>query len=115
MATFRNCTGPVSNLIDFIPILQKLPLYMKTRAKKLHADLVDTYGGMILETDERLKRGEHVPDCLVKTLLKLREEEELNHLDMSMLSCAFMIGGVETVSQAPFRHYDTTFAELNIT
>jgi len=88
---------------------------MKRRAKKLHADLVDTYGGMILEIDERLKCGEDVPDCLAKTLLKIREEEELNHLDMSMLSCAFMVGGVETVSQAPFRYYDTTFTELNIT
>lgn len=74
---------------------------MKIRAKKLHADLVDTYGGMILEIDERLKRGEHVPDCLAKTLLELREAEGLDHLDMSMLCCAFMVGGVETVGQAP--------------
>jgi hypothetical protein len=114
MATYRNCTGPVSNLIDFILILQKLPHYMKTRGKKLHAGLVDTYGGMIFEIDERLKRGEHVPDCLVKTLLELREEEELDHLDMSILCSAFMIGGVETVSQAPLLYYDTTFAELDI-
>ncbi|KDR76700.1 hypothetical protein GALMADRAFT_139595 [Galerina marginata CBS 339.88] len=95
---FMNCTGPVSNLIDFVPILQKLPHYMKTRGKKLHAGLVDTYGGMILDIDARMKRGEQVPDCLVKTLLQSREEEQLDHLDMSILCSAFMIGGVETTA-----------------
>ncbi|KAF8958865.1 cytochrome P450 [Flammula alnicola] len=95
---FMNCTGPVSNLMDFVPILQKLPHYMKTRGKKLHAELVSTYGGMIIEIDERMKRGENVPDCLVKTLLQSREEEELDHLDMSILCAAFMIGGVETTA-----------------
>lgn len=88
---------------------------MKTRAKELHASLVDIYGGMVLEIDERLKRGEHVLDCLVKTLLELREEEELDHLDMSILCSAFMIGGVETVSQARLCYYDITFAELDNT
>ncbi|KAF8881025.1 cytochrome P450 [Gymnopilus junonius] len=95
---FMNCTGPVSNLIDFVPFLQKIPSYMKARGQKLHADLVETYGGMIHEIDERLKRHEHVPDCLVKTLLQSREEEELDHLDMSILCSAFMIGGVETTA-----------------
>lgn len=71
---------------------------MKARGKKLHADLVETYGGMIFDIDERLKRQEPVPDCLVKTLLQSRDEEELDHLDMSILCSAFMIGGVETVS-----------------
>ncbi|KAF8156573.1 cytochrome P450 [Crassisporium funariophilum] len=95
---FMNCTGPVSNLIDFVPILQKLPHYMKTRAEKLHADLVSTYGGMINDIDERMKQGENIPDCLVKTMLLAREEEELDHLDMSILCSAFMIGGVETTA-----------------
>ena len=86
-------------MIDFVPILQKLPfnLPLKTRAHKLHADLVKTYGGMITEIDERMKRGEQVPDCLVKTLLLAQEEEGLDHLDMAILCSAFMIGGVETV------------------
>lgn len=95
---FMNCIGPMSNLIDFVPILQKLPHYMKTRAQKLHADLVDTYGGMILDIDARIKRGESVPDCLAKTLLQVREEEKLDRLDIILLSAAFMIGGVETAS-----------------
>ena len=86
-------------MIDFVPILQKLPinLPLKTRAQKLHADLVATYGGMITKIDERMKRGEQVPDCLVKTLLLAQEEEGLDHLDMAILCSAFMIGGVETV------------------
>lgn len=71
---------------------------MKTRGQKLHADLVETYGSMILDIEVRMKRGEEIPDCLVKTLLQSREEEELDHLDMAILCSAFMIGGVETVS-----------------
>ncbi|RDB27130.1 hypothetical protein Hypma_004573 [Hypsizygus marmoreus] len=95
---FMNCTGPVSNLIDFIPVLQHLPNYMTTRAKKLHAGLVETYGGMINDIEDRLKRGEDVPDCLAKTMILTKEEEEMDHLDMSILCSAFMIGGVETTA-----------------
>ena len=69
---------------------------------------------MILEIDGHLKRGKRVPDCLVKTLLESREEE-LDHLDMSMLCSASVIGGVETVSQAPLRYYGKILAELDIT
>ncbi|TFK35002.1 cytochrome P450 [Crucibulum laeve] len=95
---FMNCTGPVSNLTDFIPLLQRLPNYMTTRGETLHSDLVETYGGMVNEIDARLKRGEKVPDCLVKTMLDSREEEQLDHLDMAILCSAFMIGGVETTA-----------------
>jgi cytochrome P450 len=70
---------------------------MKTRGERLHADLVETYGGMINDIDARMQRGEEVPDCLVKTLLLSREEEQMDHLDMAILCSAFMIGGVETV------------------
>lgn len=71
---------------------------MTTRAKKLHSDLVETYGGMIKEIEARLKLGEDVPDCLVKTMLQSQKEENLDFLDMAILCSAFMIGGVETVS-----------------
>lgn len=70
---------------------------MRTRGEKLHSDLVETYGGMINDIDARMQRGEEVPDCLVKTLLMSREEEQMDHLDMAILCSAFMIGGVETV------------------
>lgn len=87
----------MSNLTDFVPILQRLPNYMTTRGKKLHSDLVETYGGMIKEIEARMKRGENVADCLVKTMIQTKEEEGLDHIDMSILCAAFMIGGVETV------------------
>ncbi|ORX93665.1 cytochrome P450 [Clohesyomyces aquaticus] len=95
---FMNLTGPVSNLVDFVPILQKIPTWTRTRGRKLHDDLVETYGGFIKEIDGRLQRGEEVDDCLAKTMLKLRDKENLDHLDMAMLASAFMIGGVETTA-----------------
>ncbi|KAL0957853.1 hypothetical protein HGRIS_000037 [Hohenbuehelia grisea] len=95
---FMNCTGPVSNLTDFVPLLQRLPNYMITRGKKLHAGLVDTYGGLVLDIEKRINSGEKVPDCLVKSVLQVNEEEKLDHLDMAILCSAFMIGGVETTA-----------------
>ncbi|KAF8883317.1 cytochrome P450 [Gymnopilus junonius] len=73
---FMNTTGPVSNLIDFIPILQKFPSEMKSRGKKLQSDLIETYGKMLHEVDGRLKRQENVPDCLAKNLLESRQEND---------------------------------------
>ncbi|KIK59344.1 hypothetical protein GYMLUDRAFT_169823 [Collybiopsis luxurians FD-317 M1] len=95
---FMNCTGPVSNMTDFVTVLQHLPNSMINRGKKLHQELVETYGGMINDINARMKSGENVPDCLVKNLLQTQEEEELDHLDMAILCSAFMIGGVETTA-----------------
>lgn len=66
---FMNLTGPMSNLVDFVPLLQHLPTRMRSRARKLHEDLVTSYGGMITEIEERMQRGEQVPDCLAKTMI----------------------------------------------
>ncbi|KAH8161403.1 hypothetical protein CIB48_g6845 [Xylaria polymorpha] len=93
---FMNCTGPVSNLVDFSPLLQRLPTRMWKRGRKLHDDLVDTYGGMIFDIDRRIRLGAEVPECLAKTMLAVRDKEDLDHLDMAILASAFMIGGVET-------------------
>ncbi|KZT73750.1 cytochrome P450 [Daedalea quercina L-15889] len=95
---FMNCTGPVSNLVDFVTPLQWLPTTMSTRGKKLHKDLVETYGGMIMDIERRINTGETVPNCLAKTMILAREEEGLDHLDMAILASAFMIGGVETTA-----------------
>ncbi|KAF9491318.1 cytochrome P450 [Pleurotus eryngii] len=95
---FMNYTGPVSNLTDFIPLLQKIPNYMTLRGERLHKDLVETYGGMILDIDKRMRVGEKVPNCLVKTMLEAKGKEQLDHIDMSILCAAFMIGGVETTA-----------------
>jgi cytochrome P450 len=95
---FMNLTGPMSNLVDFVPLLQHLPTRTRSRARKLHEDLVTLYGGMINEIEERMRRGEQVPDCLAKTMILARESENLDDLDMAVLASAFMIGGVETTA-----------------
>ncbi|KAK7914535.1 hypothetical protein PG985_012238 [Apiospora marii] len=95
---FMNCTGPMSNIIDFLPVLRIFPSEMRSRAIKLHRDLVETYGGIIQDIDKRRKRGEKVPDCLATTLLQMKEAEKLDDLDLSMMAAAFMIGGVETAA-----------------
>lgn len=94
---FMNCTGPMSNLVDFVPLLQKLPLPLKKRGQRLHRDLVATYGGFINDIGKKMKRGEKVEDCLAKSMLEVQKAEDLDHLDMAILASAFMIGGVETV------------------
>lgn len=96
--SIRNCTGPMSNLVDFLPILQRIPSPMQIRGKKLHNGLVETYGGIIKDIERKLNRGVVVEDCLAKTMLQTRQEEDLDDLDMAILASAFMIGGVETVS-----------------
>ncbi|CAG8891773.1 unnamed protein product [Penicillium egyptiacum] len=95
---FMNCTGPMSNLIDFVPILQYLPTPLHRRAKKLHKGLVETYGGFIKETEQKMMEGKTVQDCLAKTMVEVRYKEELDDLDMAILASAFMIGGVETTA-----------------
>ncbi|KAI0890980.1 cytochrome P450 [Annulohypoxylon nitens] len=95
---FMNCTGPMSNLVDFVPILQKFPTLMLIRGKRLHQGLVDTYGGFVKEVESKIKRGEPVTDCLAKTLAEVRDEEELDDLDMAIMASAFLIGGVETTA-----------------
>lgn len=94
----RNCTGPVSNVVDFIPILQHLPSPLHSRAKALHRRLVDTYGGLIKQIDTKIRGGVPFRECLVKTMLMDKSGDHMEHLDMTILASAFLIGGVETVS-----------------
>ncbi|KAI3396191.1 hypothetical protein diail_394 [Diaporthe ilicicola] len=95
---FMNCTGPMSNLVDFVPLLQYLPSQMRTRGRNLHQSLVDIYGGLIDHIDGRIQSGEEVPESLAKTMLQIRDMEQLDHLDMAITASAFMIGGVETTA-----------------
>jgi len=88
----------MSNLVDFLPLLQHFPSPMLLRGKKLHNGLVETYGGLIEDVDRKLKKGIPVQDCLAKSMLQIRRDENLDDLDMAILASAFMIGGVETVS-----------------
>lgn len=88
----------MSNLTDFLPVLQHLPNQMHKRGQKLHEGLVETYGGLVRDIDQKLKTGMVVEDCLAKTMLQSQETEGLDDLDVFILASAFMIGGVETVS-----------------
>lgn len=71
---------------------------MRSRGLRLREATVALYGGLINEIDAKIKAGEEVPDCFVKKLLEVKEEEKLDDLDIIMLAAAFMIAGVETVS-----------------
>ncbi|KAF8638157.1 hypothetical protein AX17_002400 [Amanita inopinata Kibby_2008] len=95
---FMNCTGPMSNLTDYVALLQHIPNTMVNRVKKLHQKMLDNYGGMIKNTEARMKKGEDVSHCVAKTLLQIQEEEQLSFLDLVTLCGAFMIGGIETTS-----------------
>lgn len=71
---------------------------MLIRGKRLHDGLVETYGGYIKDEEWRLKSGMPVKDCLAKSLVQMRDEENLDDLDMAIMASAFLIGGVETVN-----------------
>ena len=87
---FMNCTGPMSNLIDFVPLLQCFDIKLKRRAERLHKDLVKVYGGMIDEIRVKLSASEVVDDCLAKDLVNVQVQEELDELDMAILASAFV-------------------------
>lgn len=87
----------MSNLVDFVPLLQLIPTTMHRRGKRLHQDIVKTYGGLINGIKQRLDDGAAVEDCLAKTLLQDAGKEKLDNLDIDILASAFMIGGIETV------------------
>ncbi len=87
----------MSNLVDFVPVLQLFPNHMQTHGQKLHEALLEMYGGLIKKIEVELNSGGDVNDCLVKLMLQVRKDQNLDDLDMAILASAFMIGGVETV------------------
>ncbi|TFK66957.1 cytochrome P450 [Pluteus cervinus] len=95
---FMQLTGPFSNIVDFIKPLQWLPTSERTRGRNLYNGLITVYGAMINQVKERLDNGENVPDCLVKTLLEVREKEDLSWEDMCMLCAVYILGGVHSTS-----------------
>jgi hypothetical protein len=70
---------------------------MRSRGRRLHDEIVEVYGAMIMRVKARMDVGEDVPDRLVKTLLLTQEEEKLYWEDMCMLSAVFTLGGVRSV------------------
>ncbi|KAI0570369.1 cytochrome P450 [Pyrenophora tritici-repentis] len=97
---FMNTTGPMSNLVDFMPawLQRSLPWEMKRRGKQLHVALMNTYGSYVKRIENRMDNHEHVEDCLAKTMVATKDREQLDYLDMAMLASAFMVGGVETTA-----------------
>ncbi|KAF4582650.1 hypothetical protein EYR40_002573 [Pleurotus pulmonarius] len=95
---FMRLTGPWTNMIDFIKVLQWLPTPSRASARQLHSDFLYVYGAMINQVKERIDSGEEVPDCLVKTLLNCQHEEELSWKDMCFIVIAFTTGGVHSTS-----------------
>ncbi|KAH8102034.1 cytochrome P450 [Cristinia sonorae] len=95
---FMELSGPWSNAIDFIKPLQWLPTKIRSRAWKLHDDLIEVYGAMILRVKARMDSGEPVPDCLAKTLIETQEQEKLDWEDLCMLAAVFTLGGVHSTS-----------------
>ncbi len=90
----------MSELVDVVPGLQLFPRCMQIHGKELHEALLETYGDLTRKIDAELVSGESVDDCLVKSMLKVRRNQDLDDLDMAILASSFMIGGVETVSPA---------------
>ncbi|PFH47460.1 hypothetical protein AMATHDRAFT_50287 [Amanita thiersii Skay4041] len=98
---FMNCTGPTSNLTDFLPLLQRIPNPSTARAKRLRQAMIETYGGLVKDVEARMQKGDDIPDCVAKYCLLNQEKEQLSDFDVLTLCAAFMIGGVETATIIP--------------
>lgn len=77
--------------------MQHLPNVTTSRARKLHEDILKFNRPFVADIKARMERGEHVPDCLAKTLLTAQNTEGLDDLDVVLTCGSLMIGGVETV------------------
>ncbi|KXN84343.1 Cytochrome P450 1A2, partial [Leucoagaricus sp. SymC.cos] len=95
---FFDCTDPLSNAVDCIPLLQILPNRLTRRAQNVHQRLVDILGGMMDGVEKRLLIEEDVPDCLAKELLQGHKDGIYNRLDMIMLCTAFIVPGIGSIT-----------------
>nr|BAL05163.1 cytochrome P450 [Phanerodontia chrysosporium] len=96
---FMNCTGPVSNWVDFVPFLRNFPAFtMIERSRRLHQHFVDTCGGLVRDVKRQIDAGDNVPDCMAKFLLDVKDKERLDDLDIILLCCGFLVGGVESTA-----------------
>ncbi|KAK7693606.1 hypothetical protein QCA50_003175 [Cerrena zonata] len=95
---FNDLTGPVANMADFITPLQWIPTSKQIRGRKLHDEMVEVYGALLMKVKARMDAGEDVPDCLAKTLWLVRDQENLDWEDMCMLTAVFVLGGVHSTA-----------------
>lgn len=66
----------------------------------IHLMRIISPGAMVLQFQARMDAGEDVPDCLAKTLIETREEQNLDWEDVCMLSAVFTLGGVHSVRRS---------------
>ena len=90
-----------ANAVDFFKPLQWIPTSKRSRACKLHDELIDVYGSMIRRFKTLMDSGEEVPDCFIKMLLKSQKDEKLEWEDICMLAIIVILGGVHSVSGTP--------------
>jgi cytochrome P450 len=95
---FMDLTGPFSNTVDFITLLEYIPTSKRTRGIALSNGIVEVYGAMIERVRARMACGEDVSDCLVKTLILTQEKEKLSWEDLCMLAAVFTLGGVHSTA-----------------
>ncbi|EMD62766.1 hypothetical protein COCSADRAFT_27267 [Bipolaris sorokiniana ND90Pr] len=105
---FMTMTGPMTNLVDFLPswLQRNVPWETKRRGKELHATLVDIYGRQVKRIQHDIENDVHVENCLVKTMITRRERDQLDDLDMTMLASAFMLDGRNNTSHPRVRQRD---------
>ncbi|KAJ7611653.1 cytochrome P450 [Roridomyces roridus] len=101
---FDDITSAMSNPVDFVKPLQYLPSRSRTRGLHLKDDFTKVYGGMIQDMHARLDNSEYVPDCLIKSLLETRHEENVEFEDILGLAIAFAFGGVHSVTDMHTLH-----------
>ena len=96
-------------MADFITPLQWIPTSKQIRGRKLHDEMVEVYGALLIKVKARMDAGEDVPDCLAKTLWQIRDQENLDWEDMCMLTAVFVLGGVHSVRNVLFMTLQFTY------
>lgn len=96
-------------MADFITPLQWIPTSKQIRGRKLHDEMVEVYGALLMKVKARMDAGEDVPDCLAKTLWLVRDQENLDWEDMCMLTAVFVLGGVHSVRNSSIHTHNYSF------
>jgi hypothetical protein len=69
---YRNCTGPMSNAIDFILLMQYYPSSLLNSGKNIHNGILEAYDGIISKLGRKMNAYEPVPHCLVKNIPSMK-------------------------------------------
>jgi hypothetical protein len=89
----------MSNLEDFVPLLQRIPTPKSLKAKRIHHKLATSYQALIDDHKNQISNREMGLDYLAEELTRTKETDDtLDQLDKIMLLAGFMIGGTSTVN-----------------